>query len=84
MNFMMSEVIFDIKNVRNSGTVRRDKNHASVMSMQPMSFLVKRNPAALPQRPDCLIKPVGSQKSDLYPHYIKINFISLHQRNLML
>ena len=73
----MSDVIFDIRHARSSGIVRRDKNYAPVMPLKPMTFLVKRNPTAFPQ------KPAKFPKSDLSTHYIQINFLSLHQRNLM-
>jgi len=79
----MNDVIFDIKHVRSCGTVRSNKNDAPVMPLKPMTFLVKRNPTAIPQRPDWFSKPARSEKSDLSTHYIQINFLSLHQRNLM-
>ena len=65
----MSTVFFDTKNVRHSEMLCRNKNHASVLHLKPMTFLVKRNPTALPNR------TVTFQKSDKS----KIISISLHQ-----
>jgi hypothetical protein len=44
----MSTVFFDTKPVRRCETLRKDKNHNSVLTLKPMTFLVKRNPTALP------------------------------------
>jgi hypothetical protein len=47
----MSTVFFDTKHVRRTEMLRRDKNHSSVLPLNPRTFLVKRNPTALPGAP---------------------------------
>ena len=80
-------MIFDIKQSRRNGTHRSNKNYSSMMPFQPMTFLS--------ERPDRFSKPVRSEKKDRsekfgrskksdHPvQYLTINFVSLHQSNLM-
>jgi len=73
----MSNVFFDTKHVRRSGTVRMDKNHNPVFPLKPMIFLEKCNPVSLSN------SIVFFQKPDNSIQNIIINYISLHQTNLM-
>ena len=79
----MNDVFFGIKQSRRSRMLRKDKNHDSVLPLKPMTFLVNRNPTVLPERSAMFSKRSSSDKSDLSVRYLTINFISLHQTNLM-
>ena len=82
----MNTFFFDTGYERRNTTFRCDKYHSSVLPLQPMTFLVKRNPTALPEKFTGFkhsehINKV--QKNNQSIRHIKINFLSLHQTNLM-
>ena len=82
----MNTVFFDTGYVRHNTSFRRDKYHSSVLPLKPMTFLVKRNPTALPEKSSGLKRSEHAymiQKNKHSIQYIKFNFLSLHQTKLM-
>ena len=63
----MGTVFYDTKRIRHNGTVRTDRNHAPVLPLKPMSFLVNYGQTTFSNKP---VNPV---------HRLPIIFVTLRQ-----
>ena len=59
---------FDVKYVRRSETLRRNRNKLPEFPMNPMAFLIKHSSDVAPEDP----------ASEVNPNRFKIIFVSLH------